>query len=130
MIFTLVTAMIWVGVSLFRSQQRTGIPIELQNLAKPLNPNINTQVIERIEKKRGYSPSELANFPVYRLIRLKNGQDVVSTELPQEDEEPSAVITAGQEIQASESASVVNQTQSASNSATQPPTATSSATTP
>ena len=82
MIFTLVTIMIWVGLSIFQTQQRTGISEELQQLALPLNPNINTEVLNRINQKRSYSPEELADFPVYRLTRDAEGNDKIVTTLP------------------------------------------------
>jgi hypothetical protein len=85
LVFSLVTAMIWVGVSLFRSQQKTAIPEELQKLAIPLNPNINTDVISRVEQKKSFTSEELRSFPVYRVIRLKNGEERVVTEIPAEE---------------------------------------------
>jgi hypothetical protein len=91
LIFSLVTAMIWVGVSLFRSQQKTAIPEDLLNLAKPLNPNIDTATLSRIEEKKSYSAEELQNFPVYRVIRLKNGEEKVVTQIPQEEPIPSPI---------------------------------------
>jgi hypothetical protein len=86
LVFSFVTVIIWVGLSLFRSQQATVIPEELQKLARPLNPNINLDVISRIEQKRAFSEAELSNFPVYRVIRLKSGEQVVVTQLPEDEE--------------------------------------------
>lgn len=76
LIFALVTIIIWVGFSIFHTQQTSGIPQELQDLAIPINPNIDESVIKRIEAKRTFSPSELSNFPINRLV-LKNGNEVV-----------------------------------------------------
>jgi hypothetical protein len=86
LIFSLVTAMIWVGVSLFRSQQKTAISDELQKLSQPLNPNIDTETLSRIEAKKSYSAEELRDFPVYRVIRLKNGEEKVVTQIPVDEE--------------------------------------------
>jgi hypothetical protein len=75
MIFTLVTVIIWVGITLFSTQRETGIKPELLLLAEPLNPNINLQVIERVEQKRYFSPEELADFPIYALVVSKTGEE-------------------------------------------------------
>jgi hypothetical protein len=77
MIFTLVTVMIWVGITLFGTQRETGIKPELLVLAEPLNPNINTQVIERVEQKRYFSPEELADFPIYTFVVSKTGEESI-----------------------------------------------------
>ena len=82
LIFTLVTIMIWVLLSIFRTQQRTGVSEELLQLAEPLNPNINLDVLNRIGQKRSYTPEELANFPVYKQIRNEAGEEEIVTTLP------------------------------------------------
>lgn len=68
MIFTLVTAVIWVGLTLFRTQQKTEISPELQKLAIPLNPNLNLGALTRIEAKKEYTEQDLSDFPVYSLV--------------------------------------------------------------
>lgn len=65
-LFTLVVVVVWIATSLFSSQQKTGISSELRKMAVPLNPNINTFVIERLEAKRSFSPEELSSFEVIR----------------------------------------------------------------
>jgi hypothetical protein len=77
LVFTLVTVVIWVALTIFRSQQKTGISPELQKLAEPLNPNIDIQVIERIEQKKAYTESELQSFPILKIIRNKEGEDQI-----------------------------------------------------
>lgn len=67
LVFSLVTVLVWVGASLFRSQRKTSISPELQELAAPLNPSINAEILTEIEQKRQFSPSELADFPIYVL---------------------------------------------------------------
>ena len=81
LIFTMATVLIWVGFSLFQSQQRTGIAPELLRLAEPLNPNIDTEALGRIEEKRVYSEAELSNFTVYRLVRDRSGFERVVTDI-------------------------------------------------
>lgn len=73
-IFTLVTVFVWVGLSLFRTQQQTGIKPELIDKSEALNPNINTEVIDQIEQKRAFSDLELADFPIYSIVTTKSGE--------------------------------------------------------
>lgn len=65
-LFTLVAVVVWIAGSLFSSQQKTGISSELRKMAVPLNPNINSFVIERLESKTSYTPEELNSFEVVR----------------------------------------------------------------
>lgn len=74
LIFTLVTVMVWVGLTLFRTQQRTGITPELLKMAEALNPNINEAVLSEIEQKRAYSPEELNDFPIYSITTDRTGE--------------------------------------------------------
>lgn len=67
LMFSLVTIVVWVSISLITSQTKTAIPTELQNLATPLNPSINTEVLTIIEQKRAYDPAQLTQFPIYSL---------------------------------------------------------------
>lgn len=73
LIFSIVTIMIWVGFTLFRSQQVVQIPAELQKMAIPLTPTIDLDVVTRIEQKKDYTDQELSNFPIYLLSNDKNG---------------------------------------------------------
>lgn len=75
LIFTLVTVIIWVGMTLFSTQRSTEISPELIKLSEPLNPNINLTVIEQVEQKRSFSPEELADFPIYSLSISKTGEE-------------------------------------------------------
>jgi hypothetical protein len=82
MIFSFVTVVIWISGSLFKSQRKTGIAPDLLELAKPLSPTINVELINSIEQSANYSDQELFNFQVYKLIKSKDGrtQRVVSIE--------------------------------------------------
>lgn len=71
-VFTLVVVIVWVAGSLFQSQKKTGISTQQQLMAKPLNPNINSLVIDRIEAKRSFSSEELAGFEIFK-INLEEG---------------------------------------------------------
>lgn len=74
MIFSFVTIVIWIGGSLFSSQKRTGIAPELLELAKPLNPTINTVLLEELEARKNYTAEELQYFQVYKVIKSKDGR--------------------------------------------------------
>lgn len=87
MIFTFVTVTVWIGGSLFSSQKRTGISPDLLELAKPLNPTINTTLLNEIEARKNYSNEELSYFQVYKIIKSKDGriQQVVPIDSPLEE---------------------------------------------
>ena len=74
MVFGLSAIIIWVVGSLFSSQQETKVDAELIRLARPLNPNIDQEVIEKIEQKTTYGPSELVQFPIYKIITSRDGR--------------------------------------------------------
>lgn len=82
MIFSFVTVVVWIGGSLFSSQKRTGVSPELLELAKPLNPTINTALLDEIESRKNYTDEELKYFQVYKIIKSKDGriQQVVPIE--------------------------------------------------
>jgi len=75
MIFSLLTVVVWVVVSLLSSQRTDTIDPELTALSKPLNPSINTEVLSQIEQKRAYTQAELADFPIY--VRKTTTQEVM-----------------------------------------------------
>ncbi len=65
LIFSLVTVFIWIGISIFLSQKKTKVPEKVQNYTKPLNPNIDREIVEEIEARRYFSEDELQNFFIY-----------------------------------------------------------------
>jgi hypothetical protein len=74
MIFSFVTVVIWITGSLFRSQKKTGISPDLLELAKPLSPTINVDVIDSIEDRKVYSDQELFEFQIYKIIKSRDGR--------------------------------------------------------
>lgn len=120
LLFSLVTIVVWVGISLILSQQSTRISSALQRLALPLNPSINVEVLSEIEQKRAYDPATLTNFPIYRLlsdeeaVTLGSSQPSTTsstlleslTALPSPSPEPDASAS-GETTEASPSAEVV-----------------------
>ncbi|MFH2118517.1 MAG: hypothetical protein ABII10_02175 [Candidatus Paceibacterota bacterium] len=60
-----VIAVFWIVVDVLSSQQKTGITAEQRELAKPLSPSLDSQVISELEQKITYSENELGDFPVF-----------------------------------------------------------------
>ncbi len=78
LIFSVVTVMIWIGFSIFRTQQTTQISAELQQMSLPLNPTINMDLINRIDAKKTYTDQELSLFPIYALTADRTGADTIA----------------------------------------------------
>lgn len=121
LIFSFATILIWVAIGLFSSQKKTGISAELQELAKPLNPTINRQVFDQLDRERTFTASDLSNFPIYKILLSKEGaEQVVTLDV---NEAPSAPVI----VPPSPSPSPVSvASESATPSASPIPTATSS----
>jgi len=77
LVFSLATIFIWIIYSLFHSQNTTEISPELLKLAEPLNPNINIDVLQRIEQKKVYSDTELSSFPINRVVLQSDGSEQI-----------------------------------------------------
>lgn len=91
LIFALVAIMIWVAVSLLSSQKKSGISAELRELAEPLTPSINREVITALERKRYIFTEDLRDFPIYTIFRdpktrteqiILKGQEPIPQEAP------------------------------------------------
>jgi hypothetical protein len=78
LLFSFATILVWLVVGLVTSRKKTGISSELQNLAKPLSPTLNREVLGSLEDKRSYTDNELSQFPVYQITVNKDGTQVVS----------------------------------------------------
>jgi hypothetical protein len=68
LVFSLVSIMVWIGVGLITSQHSSAISPDLRQKAEPLTPNINTQIIQRIEAEEYMLEEELQDFPVFRVV--------------------------------------------------------------
>ena len=90
LILLFVALLFWIIVSLISSQTTEKISPELQKLAKPLTPVIDTQVFEKIAAKRQYSNEELSSFTIYKVLVSKDGRTerVVPLEVTADDLEP------------------------------------------
>ncbi len=123
LLFSLVTVVIWVGVGLFSSQRSSRIDPYLLTIARPLNPNINEEIITEIEGKRHYSQAELSEFTIFKLLKTQDGkqQQLVNIETSLEDIfVPQQEALLNEESQATDSASLPDN---------EPPSATTSAVT-
>lgn len=67
--FSLIAVIVWISVSLFSSQRRSGISDEQVKMSKPLVPIINKEVLLNLEKKQSFSNQELRQFPIYMMFK-------------------------------------------------------------
>lgn len=74
LVFSLVTITIWVGISLFLSQKTDQVDPDLQKLALPLSPTIDTKAIDTIEQNQEFPLESLSNFPIYMSVTRKIGE--------------------------------------------------------
>lgn len=90
LILLFVGLLFWVLVSLITSQTSEKISPELNQLAAPLTPVIDTSTLDLIEEKRVYSPQELSQFTIYKILTTRDGrsQRIVPLEVTIEDLEP------------------------------------------
>ncbi len=77
LIFAFVAVIVWIAASLFTSQKRTEISKDLLNLAKPLTPTINQDVIQRLRQKGVYFDSQLEDFPIYMITKDSKQKEIV-----------------------------------------------------
>ena len=98
-IFLFIGVFFWIAVTLFNSQTQDKISPELLTLAKPLNPNLQIEVLNSIEAKRQYSAAELSSFVIYKILtdRSGKGQRIVPIEVMQADLEEQAATSALEE---------------------------------
>jgi hypothetical protein len=85
MLFLFVIVVFWIIVSVFSSQQTTGVEAAQQKLAAPLSPSLDLSVIDTLEQKKIYSSPELSDFPVYT-IASSSAEVSVSGEAPAAEE--------------------------------------------
>ena len=98
-IFLFIGVFFWIAVTLFNSQTQDKISPELLTLAKPLNPNLQIEVLNSIEAKRQYSAAELSSFVIYKILtdRSGKGQRIVPIEVMQTDLEEQTAASALEE---------------------------------
>lgn len=68
LLFLLVIVVFWIGIGLFSSQKKFAVPKAMRDLAKPLSPILDEAALREIEKKRSFSPQELEEFTIYKIV--------------------------------------------------------------
>lgn len=91
LLFSLITVIIWVTISIITSQRTETIEPELQELATPLNPNFPDEVILQIDQRREYSDEDLLSFPIYIVRDEDNLKSVFFSQTSQSDSEATTV---------------------------------------
>lgn len=84
LIFGLIAVAIWIVFSLITSQRQLTVSPELQKLAKPLTPNLNREVLKKLQQKRLYSQQGLEKFPIYVIVQDEFSKQERVVELGQE----------------------------------------------
>lgn len=68
-ILLLVGVLLWIIVTVFSSNRDSQISAEAQQLATPLNPNLDVSVLDTLDAKTMYSDNQLSDFPIYVIVR-------------------------------------------------------------
>lgn len=89
-VFSLITVVVWITFSMFRSQKKTVITAQQLKLAESLNPSIRIEVLDKLDKKQLFAESELTGFPIYKILVAKDGksQSMVTIDTPDESAMP------------------------------------------
>lgn len=78
LVFAFIAVFIWTGTSLLSSQKTTGISQELQKMAQPLTPNLDQDILQRLQQKISFSKSQLRDFPIYMIYKdKKQGEQMI-----------------------------------------------------
>lgn len=68
LVLLLVCVFSWGIASIFSSQRGSKLPADLAKLAKPLNPNLDTTILNTLEAKRTFTEEELAAFQIFKIV--------------------------------------------------------------
>lgn len=86
MALLLVCAIIWVLLTVMEAGDSSEVTALALKHATPLNPNLDVAVFGQLEQKRLFSESELESFPIFRLIKDRNGSySVVPFDTPADE---------------------------------------------
>lgn len=81
-ILALVVALVWIVLGVYHVTVQTTISPEIQKLTKPLNPAIDTQVLEKLSTRTQYSAEELATFPINKQLSEEEAAAISATPTP------------------------------------------------
>lgn len=73
----LVGTIIWVLLMIMKVEDTTEATTRANQLAVPLNPNLDKDVFSTVESKRLLTEEELESFPINRLLKDRSGNYVV-----------------------------------------------------
>jgi hypothetical protein len=65
-VFTLASILIWIGLSIYFSLNKTSLPPNVQKQLQPLSPVLDTKTLETLKTRRIYTSEELAAFDIVR----------------------------------------------------------------
>lgn len=65
LILLFICLLFWIIVSLFSSQNSSKISPNVQEMARPFNPTLSTEVLDTLETKKVFSEEELSDFPIF-----------------------------------------------------------------
>ncbi len=68
LVLLLVCVFSWGIASIFSSQRQSKLPSDLTKLAKPLNPNLDTQILNTLETKRSFTAEELSQIEIFIIV--------------------------------------------------------------
>lgn len=82
-----VAVLLWVGLSIFMSQQRVLVEADLISLSQPLVPSLNRELLEELATRKYFTDNQLESFSIYvwksideteelKIIDIVNGQIV------------------------------------------------------
>lgn len=85
LILTLLTALIWVGLNIYRTVAVKPVAPVPENILKPLNPTLNTDVLQKIEASIFIQDSEVPP------INVSVGEVLTPTPVPTTTPEATAI---------------------------------------
>lgn len=64
LVLTLMTAVVWVGLSIYRAVTIKPAPTVSEDILKPLNPTLNTSAIDQMESSIYFEDSEIPEISI------------------------------------------------------------------
>lgn len=87
-VFTLITSLLWVSLESYRELVKKEEIKKVDQLLIPLDPNLETDILDQIEARREYQPDQVENFWRVRPTLAETAESV----------SPSPTATAGAEV--------------------------------
>lgn len=75
LVLLLVSMAFWIIVRLFSSQRTSKISPDINKLAEPLVPTLDTTVLDTLDSKVTYTTEELSDFPIMVIVTDPQNQD-------------------------------------------------------